>query len=89
MTTAEIQELASDLERRQAQFEAELQEKRHQLSEEEYKALIETHKQELTTLREKLDLQRQGQRQTLLEKLSARRAAKKGGSPQVNIHAVR
>ncbi len=76
MSPEEIQQLEMELEQRQAQFDAELQEKRGQLSEDEYKKLIESHKQEVTELREKLDFQRERQRQTLLEKLAARREQK-------------
>ena len=86
MTPEEIRHLEMELENRQAQFDADFHEKRSQLSEDEYKKLIESHKRELTEMKEKLDYQKERQRQTLLEKLAARRVAK--GSQQVSTIVI-
>ncbi|XP_038077461.1 uncharacterized protein LOC119745286 [Patiria miniata] len=85
MSPEEIQQLEADLKRRQVQFEAELRDKKSQLSEEEYKKLIAVHKEELNKLQQKLDLQRERQRQSLLDKLAARRELKgKKGNVEVS-----
>ncbi|XP_071805192.1 uncharacterized protein [Asterias amurensis] len=76
MTVEEIRQLEADLKRRQAQFEAELRDKKSQLSDEDYKKLIATHKQELNQLQQTLDGQKERQRQSLLDKLAARKASK-------------
>lgn len=76
MTVEEIRQLEADLKRRQAQFEAELRDKKSQLSDEDYKKLIATHKQELNQLQQTLDGQKERQRQSLLDKLAARKAGK-------------
>ena len=86
MTPEEIRQLEMELENRRAQFDADFHEKRSQLSEAEYKQLIESHKRELTEMKETLDYQKERQRQTLLEKLAARRAAK--GTQQVSIIGI-
>ena len=70
---SELKEMTQELEDRKAEFEKEQQEMRPLLSEEEYKQLIEKHRQELNELEQKLDLQRRRQQQSLLDKLAARR----------------
>ncbi|XP_022090398.1 uncharacterized protein LOC110979145 [Acanthaster planci] len=74
MSPEEIQQLEADLKRRQIQLEAMLQDKKSQLSPEEYKKLIAEHREELNKLQHRLDLQRERQRQSLLDKLAARKA---------------
>lgn len=73
LSATELQELEAELQEKQHKFEAELKEMKTKVSDEEYKRLIAEHKMELREMQEKLELQRQRQRQEMLDKLAARK----------------
>ena len=76
MDIEQINQMNQEIEKRKSQLEEQQREMRPLLSDEEYKQLIETHKQELRNLQNKLDVQRRRQHQNMLDKLAARRAKK-------------
>ncbi|PIK59164.1 putative trichohyalin [Apostichopus japonicus] len=79
LTAVELQELEAELQEMQKQFDIELKEKKGLSSDDDYKKLIAQHKMELGKMQEKLALQRQRQRQEMLDKLAARRNMRESG----------
>ncbi|PIK44854.1 hypothetical protein BSL78_18302 [Apostichopus japonicus] len=68
-----ITNLEEEIKVREATFQTAVEERRDQLSDEEYRRLLEQHQQEMQDLREKLRLSQERQRQHFQDKLDERR----------------
>ncbi|XP_077998305.1 uncharacterized protein LOC144451363 isoform X2 [Glandiceps talaboti] len=69
-------ELEAEIAKRNAEFERELQQKKHQLSEADLQLIIAEHKQNMMDLNRDLERTEERQKQALAAKLAARKAKK-------------
>lgn len=77
MTT---EQLEHEIQAKEAAFKAEVEEKRSQYSEDEYRRLLEQHQREIESLQNRLVQSKERQRQHFQDKLAERRRRRKVGA---------